>query len=247
MANQSTHQEHIRREHIFFSGMAVLLLATVFAGFAPTYYLLDQLHGTLASGQSGGSNLTPLVHVHAIAFSAWMLLFVAQTTLISTNRVSWHRKLGIVGALLAVAMVVLGLMVAVEGSRLGHRPPEVEKYTFLIIPIVNVLMFGAFVAAGIGNRSRSASHKRYMLLATITLLTPAIVRMHLPVVPAGPIGGFIVTDMFFLAAWAWDWLSNGRIHTVLLWGGVLSIASQPLRILFAQTDIWRSFAAGLIG
>jgi hypothetical protein len=108
-------------------------------------------------------------------------------------------------------------------------------------------MFGAFVAAGIGSRSRPASHKRYMLLATIALLTPAIVRMHLPVVPAGPIGGFIVTDMFILAAWAWDWSSNGRIHAALLWGGVLSIASQPLRILLAQTDLWRSFAAGLIG
>ncbi len=247
MATQSTHQEHIRREHMFFTGMAVLFLATVFAGFAPTYYLLNQLHGTLASGQSGGSNLTPLVHVHAIAFSAWMLLFVAQTTLIATGRVSWHRTLGIVGALLAVAMVVLGLMVAVEGSRLGHRPLMVDKYTFLIIPIVNALMFGTFVAAGIWVRSRSASHKRFMLLATLSLLTPAIVRMDLPVVPPGPIGAFIVNDVLLLAAWAWDWFSNGRIHRVLLWGGIAFIASQPLRILFAQTDLWVTFAKGLIG
>ena len=247
MATRSAYQAHIRSEHKFFTGMAVLLLATVFAGFAPSYYLLNQLHGTTGSGLPGGSNLTPLVHVHAIAFSAWMLLFVAQTTLIAAHRVSWHRRLGIAGSLLAVAMVVLGLLVAVEGSRLGHRPPEVEKYVFLIIPVVNALIFGAFVAFGIANRSRPASHKRYMLLATISLVTPAIVRMHLPVVPAGPIGGFIVTDMFILAAWGWDWLSNGRIHSVLLWGGVLSIASQPLRILFAQTDIWRSFAVGLIG
>ena len=247
MATRSAHQAHIRSEHMFFTGMAVLLLATVFTGFAPTYYLLNQLHGTTGAGQPGGSNLTPLVHVHAIAFSAWMLLFVGQTTLIATGRVNWHRKLGIVGALLAVAMVVLGWMVAVEGSRLGHRPPMVEKYTFLIIPITNALMFGVFVAAGIWARSRAAFHKRFMLLATITLLTPAIVRMHLPVVPAGPIGGFIVNDAFILAAWGWDWLSNGRVHRVLLWGGVAFIASQPLRIWFAQTDLWVSFAKGLIG
>jgi hypothetical protein len=247
MATQPARPEHVRREHMFFTGMAVLLLATVFAGFAPTYYLLNQLHGTTGAGQPGGSNLTPLVHVHAIAFSAWMLLFVAQTALIATHRVAWHRKLGIGGALLAVAMVVLGLMVAVEGSRLGHRPPMVEKYTFLIIPMANALLFGVFVVMGIANRSRSASHKRYMLLATMALLTPAIVRLHLPVVPEGPIGGFIVNDAFIIAAWTWDWLSNGRIHRVLLWGGVAFIASQPLRIWFAQSDLWRSFAAGLIG
>lgn len=247
MAMQSAHQEHIRREHMFFTGMSVVLLATVFAGFAPTYYLLNQLHGTLVGGKPGGLNLTPLVHVHAIAFSAWMLLFVAQTTLIATGRLGWHRNLGIAGALLAVAMVVLGLMVAVEGSRLGHRPPMVDKYTFLIIPMVNALMFGTFVAAGIWVRSRSAYHKRFMLLATLSLLTPAIVRMNLPVLPPGPIGAFIVNDALLLAIWAWDWFSNGRIHRVLLWGGVAFIASQPLRIMFAQTDLWITFAKGLIG
>lgn len=247
MATQSAHQEHIRREHLFFTGMAALLLATVFAGFAPTYYLLNQLHGTTGAGQPGGSNLTPLVHVHAIAFSAWMLLFVAQTTLIATHRVRWHRNLGVVGALLAAAMVVLGLMVAVEGSRLGHRPPMVEKYTFLIIPLTNALMFGAFVAAGLWTRSRAAYHKRFMLLATLSLLTPAIVRMNLTVIPPGPIGAFLVNDTFLLVIWAWDWFSNGRIHRVLLWGGIVFISSQPLRIMFAQTDLWITFAKGLIG
>lgn len=247
MATQPARPEHIRREHMFFTGMAVLLLATVFAGFAPTYYLLNQLHGTTGSGEPGGSNLTPLVHVHAIAFSAWMLLFVSQTVLIATHRVAWHRKLGVVGALLAAAMVVLGLMVAVEGSRLGHRPPMVEKYTFLIIPMANALLFGVFVAMGIANRSRPASHKRYMLLATMALLTPAIVRLHLPVVPAGPIGAFIVNDALLFAAWAWDGFNNGRVHRVLLWGGIAFIASQPLRLMFAQTELWITFAKGLIG
>lgn len=247
MATRSAHQAHVRREHMFFSGMAVLLLATVFAGFAPTYYLLNLLHGTTGAGQPAGSNLTPLVHLHGIVFSAWMLLFLGQTTLIATHRVNWHRKLGAVGAVLAVAMVVLGLVVAVEGSRLGHRPPMVEKYTFLIIPISAALIFGTFVAAGIWNRSRPDWHKRFMLLATLSLLTPAIVRLHLPIVPAGPVGGFMVNDAFVFAAWAWDWFSNRRVHPVLLWGGLAFIASQPLRIWFAQTDLWRSFAAGLIG
>lgn len=247
MATRSGTVSRLNGERLFFTGMALLMLATVFAGFAPSYYLMDLLKGTTGAGQPAGSNLTPLVHVHAIAFSAWMLLFIAQTTLIGAGRVSWHRNLGIVGALLAAAMVVLGLLVAVEGSRLGHRPPMIDKYVFFIIPLANALLFGGFVAAGLLNRTRAACHKRFMLLATIALLTPAIVRLRLPVVPPGPIGGFIITDLFIIAAWAWDWRSNGRVHPALLWGGLLFIASQPIRILIGQTDLWKSFATGLIG
>lgn len=247
MATASDHQARLRREHLFFTGMAVLLLATVFTGFAPTYYLLNQLHGTLASGNPGGSNLTSLVHVHAALFSAWMLLFVTQTVLIASHRVGWHRGLGAFGAGLATAMVVLGLMVAIQGSRLGHHPPMVDPYTFLIIPFSNVLIFGAFVIAGIWNRKRAAYHKRFMLLATIALLTPALARMHLPVVPPGPAGASIVNDAFILIAWAWDRFSNGRVHQVLLWGGLAFVAMQPLRIWVAHSEMWVSFAKGLIG
>ena len=34
-------------DHVFFSGMAPLMLATVFVGFAPTYYLAGVFHAPL--------------------------------------------------------------------------------------------------------------------------------------------------------------------------------------------------------
>ena len=83
----------------FFTGLAVAVALTVFAGFAPTYYL---------KGLYGTPVLSPFLHFHGMLFTSWILLFVAQTTLVAAKRTDLHRRLGIVGALLAVAMLVVG-------------------------------------------------------------------------------------------------------------------------------------------
>ena len=58
--------------------MAVAIAATIFAGFAPTYYLYPWLHGMTSRGVASGASLTPLVHVHAIIGSLWIILFITQ-------------------------------------------------------------------------------------------------------------------------------------------------------------------------
>jgi len=60
-----------RYDHIFFSGMSLLLLATVFVGFARTYYLAGVFHAQLPS---------LIIHLHRAAFSCWVLLLLAQTS-----------------------------------------------------------------------------------------------------------------------------------------------------------------------
>jgi hypothetical protein len=46
-----------RRERVFYTGMAVVFVITVFAGFARTYYLRPYF---------GTPSLTPLLHLHGI-------------------------------------------------------------------------------------------------------------------------------------------------------------------------------------
>ncbi len=92
----------------FFTGLAVAVALSVFAGFAPTYYLKG-LYGTRV--------LSPFLHFHGMLFTSWILLFVTQTTLVAAKRTDLHRRLGIVGALLAVAMLVVGTAVAVAAAK----------------------------------------------------------------------------------------------------------------------------------
>src|SRR3954454_7896692 len=123
MATIAQPRIEIESDRLFFSGMAVAIAVTIFAGFAPTYYLLGLLHGVTSRGVVAGSELTPLLHVHAAIFSLWIVLFVTQTSLIARGRYALHRALGMTSLLLAAAMLVVGYLTATHAARIGSSPP----------------------------------------------------------------------------------------------------------------------------
>lgn len=231
----------LRAERRFFTGMAATLLFATFIGFAPTYYL---------AGYFDAPTLGPLVHVHGIVFSAWMLLFVAQTGLIAAGRGDLHRAAGLAGAALAAAIVVIGVLVAIESGRLDHGPPDRDQPSFLVFPLTSMLIFTLFAGSGVAWRRRSDYHKRLMLLATISLVVTPLARIsrmsELPFDPPA-IGGMLLSDLFLAALVAFDVGRRGRLHPVTLWGGGAYLLSQPVRVAIGQTEVWRSFALSLIG
>ena len=116
-----------RYDHLFFSALALLLLATVFVGFARSYYLAGVFRAPLP---------TRIVHLHGAAFSCWILLLVVQTSLVFADRVDIHRRLGIAGFLLAVLMVVLGVLAATDSLVREAGPPGSDPKYFYIIPLI---------------------------------------------------------------------------------------------------------------
>lgn len=227
-----------RPRRAFYVVVALLSVVVVFAGFAPTYYL---------AGAFGGPSLGPLVHAHGAVFTTWMLLFGAQATLVAAHRKAAHRKLGIFGALVAAAMVVLGTVVAIESARRGHTPlPEVPPLAFLALPIGDVAVFAVLAGTGIALRSRRDVHARLMLLATVSILAPAIARLQLDVVQDNnPFAFMIGVSLIVLAAAAYDTMRNRRLHPAFLWGGLLVILGQPARLLLARSEGWLAFAGWL--
>ena len=225
-----------RRERLFFGGMAILLAATVLAGFSRTYYF----NGLAATPFP----LSPLLHLHGAVYSAWMLLLVTQTTLISRGHVAWHRRLGFAGIALAASMIVLGTAVAItrtaSGAILDHGPPLV----FLAVPIFGMLVFAVLVGAAVILRRRAAAHKRLMILATLELVAAAVSRLPF-VEDWGPIGFFGVTDLFVAALIVYDRATLKRLHPATVWGGLTFVLSQPLRLIIGGSAPWISFATWL--
>jgi uncharacterized membrane protein len=179
----------------------------------------------------------------APAFSAWMFLLIAQTSLIAADARRVHMRLGVLGAILAAIMTVIGPIVAIERTASGQiadlgAPPLV----FLAVPVVGMVVFAALVAAALYYRKRSpAAHKRLMLIATLELVTAGVSR--LPVVSEwGPLGFFAVTDVFVLAIVAYDIVALRRPHAATLWGGTFFIVSQPVRLAIGGSAPWLSFA-----
>src|SRR6185503_8350329 len=160
---------------IFFPGMALALAAVVFTGFAPSWFLRGYIRPSIPL-----EPLSPLIMVHGTAFTLWVALFIAQTSLVAANRRDIHRKLGWWGAGLAVVMLLLGWMAAVHSLRSGLTPlPSITPAAFFAVPVGSLVTFAPLVVLGILNRKRDDHHKRYMLMTMITVLTPAAARIFL--------------------------------------------------------------------
>ena len=227
------------RDHRFFAWMAGICALIVFAGFARTYYLAP-LFDTPPS--------TQLVHVHGFVATLWIVLFVSQVSLVLTHRTAVHRRLGIAGGALALLLIVVGYVTAIEAARLGRRPAASESsLVFLVIPLSTLVVFGIFVAAGLSARRQPETHKRLMLLGTIALLPPALARLGRLFELGGPPTFITVTCLLVLACLVHDWRTHGRVHPAFLWGGLFLIASIPIRFVVGRSEAWQGLAAWLIG
>ncbi|HLL16734.1 MAG TPA: hypothetical protein VK388_16875 [Pyrinomonadaceae bacterium] len=226
-----------RGERIFYIVMAVVVIATVFAGFARTYFLRSYFNT---------EPLMPLLHLHGIVFTSWFALYLTQTVLVAAKRTDIHRRLGIVGAVIAVLMVLIGATTAIIRAQQGATPPGgPPPLVFLVIPLADMLVFASLVSAGFYFRRRPDVHKRLMLLATISILPAAIARLPFAFLQAGPPAFFGLTDLFIAACLIYDFISRGRIHRATAWGGLIIVVSQPLRLMIAGTDAWIAFATWL--
>jgi hypothetical protein len=231
-------------ERRFFTGMALAILATVLVGFSRSFFLRPLFPDWPSPSET-------IFYVHGVVFSAWIVLLVAQASLVAGGRTELHRTIGPFGAVLAVAMVVLGTFGALIAARraTGFVEVPVPPLQFLATPMFDLILFAAFVWLAIAQRRNPQAHKRLMLLATINLVTAAIARW--PGISAlGPLAIFGLTDLFVIALAIWDFRARGRLHPVTLWGGLLIIVSQPLRLFVSSTQGWLAFArwaTGLLG
>jgi hypothetical protein len=227
-----------RRERLFYTGMAVAFLFIVFAGFARTYYLRPYF---------GTPQLTPLLHLHGLIFTSWIVLLLAQTLLVATKRTAVHRRLGWAGAALAVLMILVGATTAVMRAKIIEVPPgSPSPLVFLTIPLGDMLVFALLIGAGFYYRRRLDVHKRLMLLATIAILPAAVARLPLDFIQqVGPLAFFGLSDLFILVILLNDLLTRGRPHRATVWGGLLVIVSHPLRLFVGNTQVWLSFATWL--
>jgi uncharacterized membrane protein YozB (DUF420 family) len=224
------------REHRFFTGMALAALLVALIGFAPSYYLRSF---------SDLGPLTTLVHLHGALATGWLLLFVAQTSLVAGGRTGLHRRIGPAGAALAAVFVVVGYVTAVEAARKGVTPPGgPPPLAFLAVPIGTLLSFAVLAGLGMLWRRERDTHRRLMLLATIAMLPPAFARFRWLGAGGPPmaIGG---TSLLIVMCMVWDRRVHGRIHPALLWGGGLLLLSLPLRFALTRSETWLVVATWL--
>jgi FtsH-binding integral membrane protein len=227
----------LQYDRYFFSGMAVLILGTVFLGFAKTYFLAGVFKAPLPSW---------VIHVHGAAFTSWVLLLIVQTSLISAGRVDVHRRLGMVGVGLACVMVVLGALAGTDlllrdGSGLG-----VNAKAFYAGTLGDMVIFGVVTLFAFRQRFNPAAHKRLILIATIGLIGAAINRWPFAFIERMPFMIDVFAYTFLLVLVAYDLWSLRRVHRATLWGGLFLVAMQQLELPIGRTAVWQNFATWVL-
>jgi len=147
-----------------------------------------------------------------------------------------------VAAAIAAVMLVTAPPLAIAAAARGTLPGD--PIAFLLVMVTDVVFFGLFAGAGIYCRHRPETHKRFMLLATLSLLPPAVSRW--PIADAHP--ALVTVPMLLLLATAPlnDLRRHRRPHPVSLWGGIAYLASIPVRFAVAATPAWHHLARWLI-
>jgi hypothetical protein len=212
-------------DHVFFVSMAVVIAAMVLIGFTSSFLRTDlarQLQSIWVQG-------------HAIAFSCWILLFLTQTALVASHRTDLHRRLGIVGAILAGLMIMLALISAIGGFSKSPPRPVIDHVMLYVVVHVDMFIFTIFVTAGLLLRHRPETHKRLMFLATISLLDAVAERLP-GIAHISPQAHYAIVDLFVVCGIAYDLISNRRVNPAYFWGALAIFVLPPAsRVIFEMT------------
>jgi hypothetical protein len=215
-------------ERRFFIAAAIGIAALCFAGFARSYYLRAWLSKRA---------LAPVLQLHGLLMTTWIVLFAIQVAFIAKHRVQLHRKMGVVGALLAALVVGLGALIVVRdvGRQSPNASPALFWALFVAFDGINLMLFGGFVSLALWMRRRSDVHKRLMLLATLSLLPPALGRIAIQFVPdeREPITKLALLAGCVVLVVLIDTLRHRRLHPAFGWG-IACLLSLNYATYFAQ-------------
>lgn len=222
------------REHRFFCGMSLLIALVIFVGFARTYFLAGFFHAKPLPA--------PIVHIHGAVFTSWFLLLLAQTSLAASGRADIHRRLGLVGLVLAPLMVVLGFLVASEMLARFWLIPSIDAKGIYAVALSEILGFALPVGVAFRLRHKPSFHKRLILIGTIAITTAGFGRWPVHLLLHKPLPAMIAAFSLLLPIAAYDLLSMRRVHRATALGGAWVVLIELTGVAIGHTAAWEGFA-----
>ena len=196
-----------------------------------------------------------IVHVHAVVFVGWLVLFTVQAGLIRARRPELHRRLGYAMLGLAAFMLVIGPATALHMDRVHLQEPDADP-TFVYIQLTDMLAFAVLTGAAVLLRNSASAHKRLMLLSLLYISDAGFARLLGPFVApliAGPywsnfFGDYLASDLGMLAIAIYDLRTRGRLHPAYV-AGLAFVTTVELGGTWAYVagPLTRPLALWLIG
>lgn len=189
------------------------------------------------------------VHLHGVAMLAWLALLIVQPTLVSRDNPALHRRLGWIGAGLALFITFLGIFTGVASLMLNRFPPFFSPPYFLALTVTESLVFGAMVAWAIRRRRATDWHRRLMIGATIVILEPALGRLlPIPIMGSWAEPAVALCQLAAVAiVAAYDRRSHGAVHRATWAIAAVVIATRIAISLLSMTPPVIGLAERLAG
>jgi len=216
--------------------LALIMVATVVWGFWRSYY------GPIVRGNM---DQPWIIHVHAAAFTVWMLLFLVQPSLASLGRKDLHQRVGMVvmsyGLMVLAIGIAAGIAMPVKRVLAGQMPLD-RAALVALYNLTDILAFGGFLLAAALRRRQPEWHKRLIICAMVALTGAAVGR----VLPSGsflylflwllPLALMIATDMVRLR----------RLHPVSVIGVLVFAVVANKVLIMSASPVWRNIGGTLI-
>ena len=194
------------------------------------------------------------IHLHAIAFSGWLILLVAQVVLVRSRNVAQHRRMGRIAVVLLPLLLVTGPLAPILKNYYAARP-DPDWLSFMATQFTNVIGCVTLLTAGLLFRRDPPTHKRLMLMGTIAITEPGFGRLIYAPLYAMLGEGYLPyyietyggTLTLMLTAGAYDLWTRGRPHPA--WAAAFGwiVANQALASWLFYQPFWLNWMRVLTG
>lgn len=223
-----------RHDRAMVAGVASLIWLAIVAGFA-----IDLVH----RARNHNLDFPLIVHLHAVVYSAWLILLAAQVWLIRTKRAAIHRRLGAVALVVLPLMLVLGPAAAIAVT----NPYTPDRWvSWMSVQFTNAFGSVTLLTAGLLMRGDGPSHKRLMLMGTIAVTEPGFSRIWEPILYARWGDGYlpfyfstyIGTFLLVLAVGAYDLATRRRLHPAYIGAALWIFANEATATWLYYQPFW---------
>lgn len=196
-------------------------------------------------------------HLHGLSATSWYIILIIQPWLYHNRPIQVHRKVGMIGLLLA-GIVVASALSVVKGNLLTVDGPLFPiRYSLSFIDILTVMGFGTSVILSVLNAKNTQVHARWMISTVFWVLAPATVRLSF--LPLGMFyqpkefsdfpflwtDVFIWNTVFIVALIAFliirDYLKEKKVYFSYILVGFVQLISIPMILELKDAEWLRDF------
>lgn len=190
---------------------------------------------------------------HVFIYFGWMVLLTLQVLLINRNRTDWHRRVGLAGIALAVLVVATGLGAEIYSQRFWAQT-DPENVRFFTFPLFVLIAFATCAFQAIRARQDSPAHKRWMFLATSSIMAGPYQRWWGPTIDTftgtGPFNTWVHLytgmNVLLVIAAQYDRTTRGSVHRVFRIGIPLFLLGEVAAIGIWYSDWWPGLVRAIL-